>query len=178
MKEELNVFDHATEIMNALKTGVLLTTKAHDRVNSMTISWGSLGIEFGRPLFTTFVREHRFTKGQLDENPEFTINVPMGDFDRKILSFCGSNSGRDVDKPARLGLTLETPKVISVPGIRELPLTLECRVIYRRPQDIALLSPEDQAKFYPQDVDSTACGANRDAHIAYMGEIVAAYLIR
>ena len=43
MKKQINVFDYAKEIMEAVQTGVLLTTKVDDKVNSMTISWGTLG---------------------------------------------------------------------------------------------------------------------------------------
>ena len=68
MKREINVFNHAAEIMNAVKNGVLITTKSGDKVNSMTISWGMLGIEWNRPVFITFVRESRFTKEMLDES--------------------------------------------------------------------------------------------------------------
>lgn len=65
------------------KKGVLLTTKTDEKVNSMVISWGTLGIEWAKPIFTVFVRENRFTKHQLDKNPEFTINIPIGEFDKK-----------------------------------------------------------------------------------------------
>ena len=44
-KEAKDVFDYAKEIMKAVQTGVLLTAKVDDKVNSMTISWGTLGIE-------------------------------------------------------------------------------------------------------------------------------------
>ena len=96
MKKQINVFDYAKEIMEAVQTGVLLTTKVDDKVNSMTISWGTLGIEWATELFTVFVREHRFTKEQIEKNPEFTINIPLGAFDKKILGVCGTKSGRAV----------------------------------------------------------------------------------
>lgn len=177
MKKEIQVFDYAKEIMQAVSEGVLLTTKADDTVNSMTISWGTLGIEWSRPIFTVFVREGRFTTEQLRKNPEFTINVPFGSVDRKILGVCGTKSGRDTDKIEELGLTLETPNVVSVPGVKELPLTLECRVVYVQEQDRSAISEEMQKKFYPQDVDSSFSGSNRDFHTAYYGEIVSAYII-
>ena len=63
--------------------------------------------------------------------------------------------------------TYEEPETISVPGIKELPLTLECRVIYKQTQDISAMTKEDQEKFYPQNVDSTFTGSNRDTHVAY-----------
>ncbi|EXG87621.1 Flavin reductase like domain-containing protein [Lacrimispora sphenoides] len=177
MKKEIEVFDYTNEIMKALKTGVLLTTKADDKVNSMTISWGTLGIEWSRPIFTVFVRENRFTKFQLEKNPEFTINIPYGDFDKKILGVCGTKSGHSTDKIKELNLTLETPNTISVPGIKELPLTLECRVVYKQKQDEHEITEEYRNAFYPQDVDSSFHGANKDFHTAYYGEILSAYMI-
>jgi len=48
MKKEIAVFDYANEIMKAVETGVLVTTKVEDKVNPMTISWGTLGIEWGK----------------------------------------------------------------------------------------------------------------------------------
>ncbi|MBV4417811.1 flavin reductase family protein [Clostridium tyrobutyricum] len=177
MKKEIEVFNYAKEIMEAVKTGVLLTTKVDDKVNSMTISWGTLGIEWSKPIFTVFVRENRFTKHQLEENPEFTINIPHGDFDKKILGICGTKSGREVDKIKTLNLTLEEPTSISVPAIKELPLTLECRVVYKQKQDKNEITEENKTIFYPQNVDSLFHGSNKDFHTAYYGEIVSAYII-
>ncbi|ACO83915.1 flavin reductase family protein [Clostridium botulinum] len=177
MKKEIEVFDYANEIMRAVKTGVLLTTKVDGKVNSMTISWGTLGIEWSKPIFTVFVRENRFTKLQLEKNPEFTINIPHGVFDKKILGICGTKSGRAIDKIKELNLTLETPNNISVPAIKELPLTLECRIIYKQKQDECEVTEENKNTFYPQYVDSTFHGANKDFHTAYYGEILSAYII-
>lgn len=177
MKKEIQVFDYASEIMKAVKTGVLLTTNSDDKVNSMTISWGTLGIEWGKPIFTVFVRENRFTKEQLEKNPEFTINIPMGEFNKKILGFCGTKSGHNIDKISELNLTLESPDKISVPAIKELPLTLECKVVYKQEQDRNEICEETKKVFYPQDVDSSYHGANKDFHTAYYGEIVSAYIV-
>lgn len=47
MKRMIDPLEHATEILQGVQKGVLLTTKHGDRVNSMTISWGTLGIEWG-----------------------------------------------------------------------------------------------------------------------------------
>lgn len=177
MKKAIKVFDYATEILKATKTGVLLTTKADDKVNSMTISWGTLGIEWAKPIFTVFVRENRFTKAQLSKNPEFTINIPYGEFNKKILGVCGTQSGHAVDKIKELNLTLESPSKISVPGIKELPLTLECKVVYQQTQAEQDITEANRKMFYPQDVDSSFHGANKDYHTVYYGEIVSAYII-
>lgn len=173
MKQQIAVFDYAQHILQALKTGVLLTVKAGETVNIMTIGWGTLGIEWGKPIFTAFVRESRYTKELLDQNPEFTVNIPWEKPVPSILGFCGSRSGRDTDKIKALNLTLQAPQVVSVPAIEELPLTLECKVLYRRKQDLSAIPGEIQEKFYPQ----TAGAAGQDPHTVYFGEIVAAYLL-
>ena len=177
MKKEIDVFDYASEIMKAVKKGILVTTKVGDKVNPMTISWGTLGIEWGKPIFTIFVRENRFTKQQLDQNPEFTVNIPIGEFNRKVLGVCGTKSGHITDKVSELNLSLEEPNNISVPAIKEFPLTLECKVIYKQKQDKNEIPEEILKTCYPQDVDGSFHGANRDFHTAYYGEITGAYII-
>ena len=177
MKQEINVFDYAETIMKGVRSGVLLTTKANGRINTMAISWGTLGIEWNKPIFTTFVRTGRFTRELLDANGEFTVNIPTGKSDKTLVGKCGSVSGRDIDKIAANNLTLVDGDKVSVPGIKEFPITLECRVAYRQLQDRNAILPEDRARFYP-GLPSTSCGGNRDYHIAYYGEIVAAYIIR
>ena len=174
MKKTVDAFDFAGHICKCMKKGILLTTKAGEKVNTMTIGWEKIGIEWNKPVFIAYVRESRFTKQQLELNGEFTVNIPYGDVDGNILGYCGRQSGRDTDKVAQLGLTLEKSDVVSVPGIRELPLTLECKVIYKQKQDLSVLTQEINNRFYPQ-VDDTGF---RDYHIAYYGEIVNAYLIQ
>ena len=87
MKQKINAFDYAGQITKVLGKGVLLTTKYGDRVNTMTIGWGMLGIEWGKPVFIALVRESRYTKELLEKNGEFTVNVPYEEFDSKIISW-------------------------------------------------------------------------------------------
>lgn len=175
-KRKIEISDYANEIIKALPKGVLLTSKA-DKINSMVIGWGTLGINWSRPVIAVYVREGRYTKGQLDKNPEFTVNVPIGEYDKRIIGVCGGKSGRDVDKIKEAGLTIVDPEEISVPAIKEFPLTLECRVMYAQKQDLSLLDEEINSTLYPQNIDGTAVGANRDPHTTYYGEIVSAYII-
>lgn len=170
MKREVNVFDYAGKICEAMKSGILLTTKDGDFVNTMTIGWGSIGIEWGKPVFTAYVRESRFTREILDKTGEFTVNIPLGDLAKKAIALCGTKSGREVDKIRELALTTEEPNAISVPGIREFPLTIECKVIFRNVQDESRL-PEDIQKRYYSAINA------KDYHIAYYGEILSAYII-
>ncbi len=169
-RRSIDLSDCAGDVIRSLKKGVLLTTKAGDKVNSMVIGWGTLGINWARPVFVSYVRESRYTRQLLDRNPEFTVNVPTGDYDPKILEICGSKSGRDLDKLREAGLTPVQGEKVSVPALKEFPLTLECRVIYRQVQDPALLQGAD--RFYPPDAEG-----KRDVHVTYYGEVVAAYVL-
>ena len=173
MKQHVDAFDYAGHICKALKKGILLTTKSGDTVNTMTIGWGKIGIEWNRPVFIAYVRETRYTKQMLEENGEFTVNIPYGDVDPRILSYCGTKSGRDTDKIRDLGLNLVDSDVVQVPGIQQLPLTLECKVIYKQKQDLSAIPQEILQRFYPVLDES----GFRDYHIAYYGEIVNAYLV-
>ena len=173
MKQQIDAFDYAGHICKAMKKGILLTTRAGDTVNTMTIGWGKIGIEWNKPVFIAYVRETRYTKQLLEESGEFTVNIPYGDFDNSILGYCGTKSGRDTDKIRDLGLTLVDSDLFAVPGIRQLPLTLECRVIYKQKQDLHSMSEAVINRFYPV-MDETGF---QDYHIAYYGEIINAYLI-
>lgn len=172
MKKHVEVFDYAGHICKSMKKGILLTTKAGEKVNTMTIGWGKIGIEWNKPIFIAYIRESRYTKQLLEESGEFTVNVPMNDGDSKILGYCGKVSGRDTDKIRDLGLTLVDSDVVQTPGIQQFPLTLECRVIYSQKQDLSRLPQTVTNRFYPV-LDENGF---QDYHIAYYGEIVNAYL--
>ena len=174
MKQKIDVMEYAGKILKETGKGVLLTTKADGKVNTMTIGWGTLGLEWGKPIFTAFVRKSRYSWELLQKNPEFTVNIPYGDYDKTILGLCGTRSGRDVDKLGQLGLTEVASETVAVPGIKELPLTLECKVIYQQDQDPAAVSQEDTAKFYPKN----EIFPEGDYHTAFYGQITAAYIIK
>ena len=171
MKKMIDPFDYAGEFAKKMKPGILITTKNEDQVNSMVIGWGTLGIEWGRPMFVAYVRESRYTRELLDVAGEFTVNCPLDKIDPEIISVCGTKSGRDMDKIKELGLHLEEPLTNVTPGIQERPLTLECKVVYKNPQPTAGIPQDILDRYYPEK------DGVRDFHYAYYGEIVSAYII-
>ncbi len=177
MKEKINITDYANLITKALPKGILLNTRA-DKFNSMVIGWGHIGTLWGKPTFHVYVRQGRFTRGQLDKSGEFSVSVPLDKPDPVINKICGWQSGINIDKVKEAGLDLVEPEIIHTPGIRQYPLTIECRVLYAQKQDLSLIPQDIRDKAYPQDVDGTYPMANRDAHTMYVGEIVDAYIIR
>ena len=122
----------------------------------------------GAPGIRRVRAKNRFTREILDSNPEFTVNVPVNGFDKKAFSICGTKSGRNTDKIKEAGLTPVPSDAVSVPAIKEFPLTLECRVIYWEEQTASRLPESVRRKFYLIE---------NDDHISYYGEIVSAYLI-
>lgn len=82
-----------------------------------------------------------------------------------------------MNKIQELGLTLEEPLSISVPSIKELPLTLECKIIYKQQQDLTALPQDILDRYYPEEDDALHPGSARDYHIAYYGQILDAYII-
>ena len=171
MKKKIDALAYSAEITQALKKAAFVTTKHEDKVNTMAIGWGHIGRIWERPVFVAYVRDCRYTREMLDANPEFTVNVPVDGYDKRTLAVCGGKSGRDMDKIAEAGLTLVEPEMISVPAIKEFPLTLECRVLYREEQDASRLPEDIRRQFY------SIYSIETEDHIAYYGEIVAAYMI-
>ena len=167
MKEAVRLSDYAEHIQEALSKGILLNTNG-DKFNAMVIAWGNLGLTWGMPTFVAYVRESRYSKAQIDKTGEFTLSIPLGEPDAVITKVCGSQSGRDIDKVKEAGLTPEPPEVNQTPGVREYPLTLECKVLYAQEQALSGLPDVLREKFYPQG----------DAHTTYIAQILKAYIIR
>ena len=172
MKKEVNVWDYAGLIMKQMDKGILMTTAVEGEKNTMVIGWGHMGIIWGKPTFCAYVRESRHTKQLVDKNREFTVNIPLGAVDKNIVAVCGTKSGRDMDKFAQLGLETEPGLTVSVPGIRQLPLTLECKVLYQQDQDAAAIDSACLERYYTKGTHNDG-----DYHTLYLGEITAAYII-
>ena len=175
MKQHVNVTDYAKLITEMLPRGILLNTSG-EKFNSMVIGWGGLGTVWGLPAFTVYVRESRYTKELLDKSGEFSISIPLERVDPLIQRVCGSLSGRDIDKEKEAGLILEEPELIKTPGVRQYPLTLECRLLYRQKEVLADIPAPIRSRYYPE-VPGTDDPDARDPHTAYIGQIVAAYII-
>lgn len=142
----------------------LITPGTSDNFNTMTASWGTMGIFWNKPIAICFIRPTRHTYNYSEEEEFFSISF-LKEGNRKILNFCGSKSGRDHDKIAETGLLpieLENGTI----SYQQAKLVLECKKIYFDDLKPVFFMPDDaDEKFYP----------NKDYHRMYFGEIVAAY---
>lgn len=142
---------------------MLITAGTAERCNTMTASWGGLGVMWGKPVAVCVIRPQRYTRTFVEENSYFTLSF-LGEDYRKALSLCGSKSGREVDKIKECGFTVAVGEG-GAPYFEEARLVLVCRKLYHQDLDPAgFEGPEEDKKWYP----------GKDYHRMYVGEIVEA----
>jgi flavin reductase (DIM6/NTAB) family NADH-FMN oxidoreductase RutF len=116
--------------------------------NTMTASWGGLGQLWQKRVAYVFVRPQRHTWNFTEKNDLFTMSFFSEDY-RDALKYCGSHSGRDVDKAAETGLTPFEP----VPGATaflQATLILVCRKLYCQDFDPSRFLDPEIDPLYPQ----------------------------
>jgi len=145
------------------KEWFLLTSGTPEEYNTMTCSWGGIGVMWNAPTITAYVRASRYTFEYLEKNDKFTVCVFPEEY-RKALAFCGSHSGRDVDKVKETGLT---PAAFDgVPGFAEAKLVFVCEKVYAQMlEENCFIDRENLEKLYAKDA----------MHKMYLGRITAVY---
>ena len=83
---------------NFYTKGALLTVGDENKANTMTISWGTVGFMWRRPMFVVMVRESRYSNEFLEVGKTYTVSVPFDGAMKEALKVCGTKSGRDIDK--------------------------------------------------------------------------------
>jgi len=141
---------------------LVTAAKENGQVNTMTASWGSLGVLWKKNIATIYLRPQRYTREFVDDSEYFTLTFFDGHKD--ALALLGSKSGRDGDKIAESGL--ELIQVDGQPTFAEGNSVLVCRKLYR-----SLMAQED---ILDREVIDT-CYPEPDYHYVYIGEIVAVY---
>ena len=102
--------------------------KQSGKVGTMTASWGCMGILWNKPVGVCFIRPQRHTYTYAESSDTLSFSFFTEDY-RKALQYCGSHSGRDVDKFEATGLTpAKTPD--GTPFVGEARLVLICRKLY------------------------------------------------
>ncbi|MGI6066563.1 MAG: flavin reductase family protein [Bacillota bacterium] len=165
MFKDIAFSELAKETLEQIKSGAFLVVQDGDKANIMTIGWGSIGFIWKRPVFTVLVRYSRYTYELLEKVNEFTVNFPLQNNMNQELSFCGTKSGRDVDKFMECRLTPVPAKKVAAPVIKECDYFYECRIVCRQAMQPALVDEEIISTSYP----------NGDFHMLYYGEILASY---
>jgi flavin reductase (DIM6/NTAB) family NADH-FMN oxidoreductase RutF len=157
-------FEAALETYERLRSPGALLVAGAGKSNIMTIGWGVLGVIWGRPVLTVLVRPSRHTHGFMESHDEFTVCIPTKEM-KEAVAFCGTKSGRDVDKAAECGFTMKPGIETAVPYIHECPVHYECRIVQRNQVEASTLDAEIVGQYYPSG----------DFHTVYFGEILGVY---
>lgn len=154
--------DNVFKLIN--RDWMLITAGTKEKFNTMTASWGTLGILWNKPVAICYIRPHRHTFSFAEESGYFTLSFFDHSF-RKVLNYCGSHSGRDTDKVADTGLVpLVTPG--GSVAFENARMVMECKKLYSD-----FLREEN---FIVKEL----VGANyssKDFHKFYIGEITGCY---
>ncbi len=138
---------------------MLVTAADGDRINTMTASWGGMGILWNKRVAFVFIRPQRYTYEFTEKSDRMTLTF-FGGEKREALKICGTKSGRDCDKikeaglaPVKLGegaYTFEGAEVC-----------IQCRKIYTDVIKPESMTDEGIMKNYPKN----------DFHKVYVCEI-------
>lgn len=108
------------------KDWMLVTAGDETKANTMTASWGGMGVMWGKDVVFVVIRQSRYTKEFIDTRREFSLSFPMEKY-RKEMKFLGAVSGRDEDKITESGLHVGYED--GIPYIDEANLVLLCRTM-------------------------------------------------
>ena len=132
--KEVDYMAVAEKVMKQVKEGAFLTVKAGKATNTMTIGWATLGFAWRKPVMMVMVRNSRHTYSLIEKAADFTVSVPAGDMKREI-AFCGTKSGRDVDKFKECRLKTAPSRQVVSPIIQIPGIHFECRIVYKNAID-------------------------------------------
>ena len=153
--------DPITEI--GQKWMLLTASKPDGSFNTMTASWGGIGVLWNKPVAFIFIRPQRYTKEFVDASDYLTASFYKEEY-RPALTFCGRNSGRTTDKVKETGLT---------------PAAFGEGIAFEEAERVLLLKKLycgriDPTDFTEKDLDGVNY-TDKDYHAVYVCEIVEGY---
>lgn len=142
------------------KEWMLVTARKKDgSVNTMTASWGGLGILWNKKVAFVFIRPQRYTKEFIDDQAYLTLSFYDENM-REQLAYLGKASGRDENKIEKAHL--HTIEENGYAYFEEANTVLKCKKLYEQPLDKdCFLDPALIEKNYPLN----------DYHTMYIVEI-------
>lgn len=161
---KIDPFLHVDITYEKLAKPGLILMAGSDKPNPMTIGWATIGIIWGKPIFTVLVRPSRHTDSFLKKEGEFSVNVPINGMEKQV-AVCGTKSGRDMDKIKECGFELTAGRHIEVPNIAQAQLVYECKTVQTNAVMKETFTEDIMGHYYPDG----------DFHHVYYGEILALY---
>ena len=140
---------------------VLAASKKDESSNCLTISWGSYGELWGKPIMVAYVRPERFSHEFIDDSEYFSINFFDEKYKKETL-YLGTHSGRDEDKVGKVGFHYIDGEKCKY--FEEANLVFVLRKIYS--------DNFKKENFIDQSIVDKIYGENGQLHTFYIGEIV------
>lgn len=106
---------------------VLVSVGTLEKSNIISVAWTGI-ISTYPPIVYVAVRKERFSHDIIVDNKEFVINIPEKKFVNEV-DFCGTKSGKDVDKFKECKFTKGLSQKVKTPSIKECPINIECKLI-------------------------------------------------
>ena len=145
------------------KEWALISAGDKNKCNTMTVSWGGVGVLWGKNVVYIFIRDSRYTKEFIDNGEFFSMSF-FNEKYRDALSYCGKESGRNVDDKFK-GAGLTPAFRHNIPYPDEANLVLLCRKMAAVPiTEDTFVDPQIMPKWY----------SDNDMHVMYVGEIIEA----
>jgi flavin reductase (DIM6/NTAB) family NADH-FMN oxidoreductase RutF len=162
--KNLDPLNFTGKTISQIRKGAFLTVKEGDKLNTMTIGWATIGYVWQRPVLMVAVRNSRHTFGLIEKAADFTVSIPLDEKWKDAVQYCGTQSGRDVDKFKECGFQTSASRQVASPIIRIAGLHFECKIVLKAPMDPAVMH-QDLEKIY----------SKKDYHTLYFGEIMECY---
>ena len=145
------------------KEWMLITSGNENGFNTMTASWGGMGVLLNKNVAFALVRPQRYTFEFTEKNDFFTLCFFDENY-KKDLLYLGTHSGRNEDKLAHTHLSAAFN--FNAPYFEQAKLVLVCKKIYAQYLDKDCVIAKEIESQYEKN----------DYHQMYVGEILKAYV--
>jgi len=109
------------------KVALVVTQKPTSGYNLITIEW-FMRTSLQPPMFAISIGESRYSHECLQANRYFNLVFPSLKM-KQLLSLCGSNSGRDMDKFTVAKVEYIQGKLNKLPVLKDAVACFECEVV-------------------------------------------------
>lgn len=159
LKKSTNEYN---KIFNELSNDWAILTCGNNNIgyNAMTISWGGIGVLWGKNVAFVFVRKSRYTYEFIENSDSVTLSF-LSDNYKDAKALFGSKSGRNVDKFKETNLHATFDPDYNGYYITESEYVLKMKKIYSIDMPFDGMSEDLINKFY----------SNGDMHTMYICEI-------
>lgn len=137
---------------------LLSSAKQDGSINTMTASWGTMGVLWNKNVFICFVRPQRYTFEFIEESDYISLSF-FDEAYREALKLCGTKSGRACDKIKEAGLTAFNKD--GHVGFEEAKRIVYGKKLYKGKLDPGCFISDEISKHYKE----------QDYHFVYICEI-------